>query len=187
MPVNIDPTVGGANANSYVDVATANAYFDGHQFGATWRALEVSDQDQQARLLITATRILNRRRYRGALSSNTQKLEWPRAYVPMPYDPDVQLPPGTLPLLLGYYDPTTIPTPVIEATCELALELLGAGADNPFGADDTINVRSDKTGPLETTYADLNNRVFDIERYPEVMSRIAPLLIASRQTRVVRS
>jgi hypothetical protein len=48
-------------------------------------------------------------------------------------------------------------------------------------------MRSEKIGPIETSYADINNRAWDIERFPEVYSRIAPLLIASRQTRVVRA
>jgi hypothetical protein len=65
MAVTLDATVGGATANSYLTVADADAYFDGHQFGATWRAL--ADRCTKARLCITATRILNRRRYRGAL------------------------------------------------------------------------------------------------------------------------
>jgi hypothetical protein len=185
MPVPINATVGDPAANSYVDVNTADTYLGAHLFGAAWTSL-AAGSDKKPQALITVTRILNSRRYQGGLSSNTQALEWPRIYVPRPYDPNIQLPPGTLPLLLDYYDPTTIPTPVVEATCELALELLRVIA-NPFGQDDTANMVTDRVGPLTAQYVPAIDRLWDLERYPEVYRRIAPLLVSARRTRVVRS
>ena len=89
----IDATVGGANANSYLTLAEAQAYFDTRLPVAGW-----DDADDQNVLLIMATRTLDRlltpyktlftmngRNYyrvrpqwTGAAATQTQRLAWPR-------------------------------------------------------------------------------------------------------------
>lgn len=105
----LDATVGGANANSYLTVADANAYFE-KQISTTGE-IWLSFLDQ-AEVLMTATARLELEEYVGTRASTTQALKWPRYNVPVPDG------------LGSYYLPTEIPQRIKDATCEYALSLI---------------------------------------------------------------
>lgn len=121
MPVTLDATPGGASANSYVDVAGAQAYFDTRLNTAAWDA---ADATTKAKALMAATARLEQERYVGQRRSYAQPLQWPRYNAPLPEGYGVDL--------LPYYDAATIPQPVKSACAEYALHLLtqtAAGTD----------------------------------------------------------
>jgi hypothetical protein len=124
MSVTLIATAGAANANSYCDVTTADAYHDSRLNSDDWNS---ADADTKARALITATRLLDEHiEWDGYLSTSTQALQWPRTYM----DTDRRLllyPPGQQPFdwwNAYYVDPTTIPARLAQATAEFARQLM---------------------------------------------------------------
>lgn len=108
MPT-IDATVGGANANSYVDVTFAAAYFDDRLHSSVWSNASNDDRD---RSLIMATREIDTRiAWDGYKVTETQALDWPRSGL---YDDN-----------RDYVDEDTLPIELKNAVCEYALVLLG--------------------------------------------------------------
>lgn len=103
--MSIDATVGGATANSYLDVTAFKAL-------ATTRTNVPTASDADiATALMAATARLEQEHYVGYRTNPAaQALKWPR--VPI-MDDDGWL-----------YDPQTIPAPVLQATTDLAIELL---------------------------------------------------------------
>jgi hypothetical protein len=108
MSVTVVATPGASDANSYVTIAEAAAYFAARLGGSAWDDLAV-DGDDQARALITATRRLDLESFPGTRAVHAQALAWPRYGV---------LVDGAL--LSG----TTIPVLVKAMCCEEALSLL---------------------------------------------------------------
>jgi hypothetical protein len=73
-----DATVGGANSNSYVTLAEADAYFDAGADNQEWN----NHQDgYKEAALIQATRWLNYLSFAGDICGDTQALQWPREEV----------------------------------------------------------------------------------------------------------
>jgi hypothetical protein len=103
----LDATVGGASSNSYLTLAAAEAYFLGRLSTGAW---DDADEDEREAALIMATSRLDREAYQGCIVSSTQRLQWPRSFVPT--------------RTTGWYSSAAIPQPVQDATCELALALL---------------------------------------------------------------
>lgn len=108
----IDATVGGANSNSYVALTYANSFFENFLLPNAW---DEAVPDDQERALMTATQWLEEYDFVGRAATLTQALKWPR------YGIDDEL-------ILGLYDETEMPTPLLNATCELAFYLLTLGA-----------------------------------------------------------
>jgi len=98
-----------ANANAYADVADGDAYHDGHLYASAWTA---ASADQKAVSLVMASRLLDAEyRFAGTRANSAQALQWPRVDCP---DPDA-----------GDAVPEdAVPKAVVEATCELARQLL---------------------------------------------------------------
>jgi hypothetical protein len=84
MAVVIDATAGGANANSYLTLAAAQAIIDGFVQDADVTAWASATTDQKNRALFTATQRLDRERFLGARATDTQALQWPRTGVRKP-------------------------------------------------------------------------------------------------------
>ncbi len=83
MPLTIDATAGGANANSYISKEDADTYFDSLA-GYEWNQAGTTD-DLRKQALVTATRQIDQlrfigRKYGSELEGATdyQNLEWPR-------------------------------------------------------------------------------------------------------------
>jgi hypothetical protein len=120
--VDLVATPGASDANSYVIVEEADAYFGARLGADAWEALET--EADKAKALIAATRRVDQEQFRGRLvkplvgsssSGPKQALQWPRW---------VTLDDGTT------LDHTQIPRIVKDGTCEEALALLAALADD---------------------------------------------------------
>lgn len=140
-------------ANSYASLEDAAAYHDTHPYAATW---DDADEDQKVRALITATRMLDTWfDWNGDISTLDQRLLWPRRGV---------LRPGISPAMQDirrndWHQPfgvllsaETVPTIVVEATSELARQLLDSNrtADSDV---ETQGLRSLKAGPVDLTFS----------------------------------
>lgn len=110
--MGIDATIGGVNANSYPTLAYANSLFENFLLPNAW---DSATPDDQERALMTATQWLEEYDYVGRAATLTQALKWPRYGI-------------SDELILGLYDETEMPTPLLNATCELAFYLLTLGA-----------------------------------------------------------
>jgi hypothetical protein len=128
MPVTLDNTPGGPNSNSYASVTQATTYFSTRlPLTPSWDSAA-----NQAGMLIMATRTLDalaqpfktfvpaygsqfahyriRRRWKGTPATTVQRLAWPRN--------------GMFDRNNNPVDPTIIPQELIDATSELAGQLL---------------------------------------------------------------
>jgi len=100
---------GKVDANSYAEVADGDAYYEGHLYATAWTG---ATSAQKAAGLVMATRLIDAEfRFKGVKASATQALQWPREEC---RDPD------------GADDLASdaVPSAVVQATCELARELL---------------------------------------------------------------
>ncbi len=170
MPTVI-ATVGAADANSFVTRAEADTYLDAQlNTSAAW-----TGTDDKDRALIQATGILSALTdWIGTKLTTTQALAWPRDAA---VNPDEAQPVETKIRTPVYFATDVIPWRVKHATIELALALRRAGTDNPFGDQAALNVKREKTGPLETEYFTSAERsaVAGLGRFPRVVALIAPL------------
>lgn len=124
MPATIvvEDGTGKADANSYVTLDEANAFFDTVPTTNTW---STKTDDQKNRLCIAATRMLD-----GCFSwfgfkiNATMALQWPRnlAKDPNQYSGVFYRNPQTF--LGQYYDPAKVPAKIKESTCQLILSIL---------------------------------------------------------------
>ena len=106
--MSLDATVSGTASNSYVTLTVASAYFTTRLESDVWDESEIAEQEAA---LVMATQRLDTEPYIGYPTTTTQRLQWPRLSVPNRS--------GWL------YASDSIPEPVVFATCELALALLG--------------------------------------------------------------
>ena len=75
MAATIDATLKGANSNSFVTLAEANAYFETVPSSSTW---DNKTDDQKNRALISATRWIDSLNFYGDRCDSGQALSWPR-------------------------------------------------------------------------------------------------------------
>ena len=150
MAVVIDATVGGANANSYLTLADAQAIIDGFVEDADVTAWASATTDQKNRALFTATQRLDRERFLGARATDTQALQWPRTGVRKP-DTYINTYAVGFPFRIttDYYTDDEIPQQIKYAQALLAVYLhnntSGLGLS---GLEDYKNV---KIGSLDVT------------------------------------
>jgi hypothetical protein len=112
---------GKPDANSYADVADGDAYFAGHLYASAWTG---ATADNKAAALVMATRLIDSQfQFNGYRAHTEQALQWPREKCP---DPDKGIP--TISVLQWvsdcFVEPDMVPAPVLQATCEMARELL---------------------------------------------------------------
>ena len=125
MPVTIIVEDGTriANANSFLSLADANTFFEGHTNAAAWTA---ATDDQKKAALVTATRLLDSYfQFIGFKTSDSQALQWPRveALDINQYSGDLYHDPINN-INSGYFDEDEIPRVLIDAECEFARYLL---------------------------------------------------------------
>lgn len=166
MPSAIVTTVGATNANSYVDLVAAEAYFDNLLSASSWSA---ATSDDRTRALLVAAQRLNNENWQGNRAKKDQALAWPRAGVIKPDG----LGPGSIDFIPGagaalyprtgyviywggygeQFPSTEIPQPIKDAQCELALALLEGFGDaskaaiDSFSADG-VSVDIQSSGPV---------------------------------------
>ena len=120
MPLTLikEDGTGRSDANTYADVADADAFFAGHLYPEVWLATVNATRREPA--LVMATAIIDAEwQFHGAKAVAGQALQWPRTGCP---DPD------------GGADATVagdvVPAAVVHATCQLALRLLQTDRTN---------------------------------------------------------
>ncbi len=192
MPLVLDATVGGATSNAYCSDTDGDAYFLGRNNADAWTNATTA-QKQQA--IVFATSLLERERWQGAKGSTpqgalTQALAWPRRWAPtLEFDAQPEYVTDVfIDLSVVYYSSLTIPTPLIRATCELALEILRAGTTDPFGrtGDPYRDKKSSQVDVIRTDYLELWYRARGLGRFPSVITLIAHLLRAGDGVQVER-
>ncbi|HVM51418.1 MAG TPA: DnaT-like ssDNA-binding protein [Candidatus Acidoferrum sp.] len=112
---------GKPDANSYADVTDGDGYHDGHLYATAWTG---ATADRKAAALVMATRLIDSQfQFNGGRTSAAQALQWPRTECP---DPDKGLLAVSvlLPILSDFVDYNAVPSAVVQATCEMARELL---------------------------------------------------------------
>jgi len=150
MAITIDATPNGANANSYLTLADAQLIVDGMVQDADVTAWAAATTDAKNRALYTATQRLDRERFIGARSTDTQSLQWPRTGVRKP-DTYINTYAVGFPFRIttDYYTDIEIPDQIKKAQVMLAVYLNnnvdGLGLT---GLEDFKNV---KVGSLDVT------------------------------------
>jgi hypothetical protein len=112
---------GKADANSYASVADGDAYHDGHLYATAWTG---ASADQKAVALVMASRLIDAEfQFNGTRTTAGQSLQWPRAMCPGPDNVHVPIS-VLLPIADDYVEYDKVPKAVVQATCEMARELL---------------------------------------------------------------
>jgi len=110
-----------ANANAYADLADGNAYHDGHLYATPWTG---ATDAQKTVALVMASRLIDAEyQFSGVQTESDQALQWPRSRCPDP-DRDATVPANSLTVLENWLPNDLVPKAVVQATCELARELL---------------------------------------------------------------
>jgi hypothetical protein len=135
MPCSIDASVGGAAANSYCEIATADAHFAGQLHTDVWDA---ADEDTKCKALRMATRLLDRQfEWAGDITSDGQALLWPRIGVT-----------GRTGLEIAS---DALPPELVEATAEYAQQLISE--DRSADSDvETAGLKRLVAGPVELEF-----------------------------------
>ena len=110
-----------SNSNSYASVDDGDLYHAGHLYASAWTGATV---EKKTAALVMATKLIDAEyQFNGGRSEDSQALQWPRVNCT---DPDKAPTPVFARLLL--YDTfvayDSVPKAVVEATCELARELI---------------------------------------------------------------
>ena len=112
---------GKTDANSYADLTDGNAYHDGHLYASAWTA---ASDAQKAVALVMASRLIDAEfQFNGTRTNALQGLQWPRARCPEPDAIHVPLQ-VLLPIPSDFVRFDSVPKSVVQATCEMARELL---------------------------------------------------------------
>lgn len=134
MAFTVEDGTGKSDANSYVSVANADAYFTEQGTPTEWAAASNTEKENA---LVTATRYIEAR-YRwvtGEIKSTTQALGWPRLDAEDRYDRTI--------------DSSVIPQQLKDAVCEAAQKVL-EGED--LLADTEARVSSEAVGDISVSY-----------------------------------
>ena len=150
MAVVIDATAGGANANSYITLAEADAYVEAMVLSTDAGQWGTGNTDSRNRALTAAAQRLDRERFLGARATDTQALQWPRTGVRKP-DTYVNTYATGFPFRISedYFTDTEIPDQIKRAQIELAVYLHNnTDGISLSGLNDYKNV---KIGNLDVT------------------------------------
>jgi hypothetical protein len=126
----VEDGTGKTTANTYITLDGADTYHENRLHVTDWTGATETDKEAS---LIWATRMLDDMvNWKGLKTNDDQALRWPRSGV---YDEDELL-----------IDEDTLPTPIAEATAELARHLIaGDRGDDP----DTLGFKRMKVASLE--------------------------------------
>lgn len=115
----------------YADVADADLYLSAALHAANWRA---ATDETKAMALVTATRILDRQRWKGDKTDDDQPLSWPRKSTG----------------LAGVED-DVIPQAIIDASIEIASALVD-GTDIQNEQNTSQKIQSLRAGSVALTF-----------------------------------
>jgi hypothetical protein len=127
---------GKTDANSYADASDGDSYHEAHLYATTWTAASTANKEKA---LVFATRLIDAEfQFNGWRLSDLQALQWPRARCPDPDGGFAIIPLRLLPRTTGYVDFNTVPKRVVEATCEMARELLALDRTLPAPGEGVV-------------------------------------------------
>lgn len=130
MALIVESGVGLPDAEAYISVAEADAYFAARG-NAAWGALNTAAKEAALRLGADYMEAAYGPKWKGERVSDTQALSWPRGGVD------------------GVAD-DVVPVAVQRANAELAVRSISG----PLMADQGAQVKSETVGPISVTYAD---------------------------------
>jgi len=123
MPLTLIKETGSGlpDANSYANVADADAYHDGHLYATTWTAATTGNKEKA---LVLATRLIDASyQFNGWKTKTTQALQWPRDGARDPDRKTLKL--SALSNVFGpFFESDKLPKALTDATCEMAREVL---------------------------------------------------------------
>jgi hypothetical protein len=119
-----------SNANSYASAVDGDAYHEAHLYASAWTGASTATKEAA---LVMATRLIDGcYQFNGRKVSSTQALQWPRAKA---IDPDGPVSTGILSSSEGYFSENVVPVAVVNATCEVARELMKADSTDATDAE----------------------------------------------------
>ena len=167
---------GQPEANSYANAADGDAYHQCHLYAGAWGAASPANKDLA---LVMATRLIDcSYQFNGFKSVNAQALQWPRRNCP---DPDRD---DTFARSAGqeagrFLKIDAVPRAVIEATCEMARELLMCDRTAaPIGE----GIASTWTADSGTEYSKTDRRPVICRFAQSMLSKYGTLLTKSSRT-----
>ena len=171
------------DANSYASVADGDAYHDAHLYATAWTAATTANKEKA---LAMATRLLDEEfQFNGFKVIPTQALQWPRQRCP---DPDAS--PG--PIVSGiswrteaFVASNIVPARVIQATCEMARELLIADRTGPPAGEGISMQRNADLS--EISYSKKDRRPVITCAAAGLLSKYGSLLKKMNTVRLVRT
>ena len=169
---------GKVDANSYASAADGDAYFDGHLYATAWTAASSGNKEKA---LVFATRLIDAEyQFNGYRANNNQALQWPRERCP---DPDKGLITISvlIPFLGDFVEPNVVPKAVVDATCEMARELLLAdrtAAPAGEGVESVHTGHSDAAGSGAMGASDNSTIHYSKSDTRPVISRVAQAMLA---------
>ena len=141
-----------SNANAYANAADGDAYHDGHLYATAWTG---ATAEQKEAALVMATRLIDSQyQFGGVLTDEEQSLQWPRE--------DSRNPDGA-----DFLDSDVVPQAVVNATCEMARELLIA---DRTAAPAGEGLKYQNVGPNQTGYDKTDTR--------PIISHVAQAMLA---------
>ncbi len=144
------------DANAYADAAEANSYFEGHLYATAWTAASAANKDAA---LVFATRLIDAEyQFGGFTTKATQALSWPRQRCP---DPDAERGED------GFVASDVVPKLILQATCEMAHELLIV---DRTAAPPAEGIKYQNVGPDQTRYSKTDVR--------PIISHVAQAMLA---------
>ncbi|HEV2436496.1 MAG TPA: DnaT-like ssDNA-binding protein [Verrucomicrobiae bacterium] len=161
---------GKADANAYADVADGDNYHAGHLYATAWTA---ATADQKAVALVMASRLIDAEfQFNGTRTMAGQALQWPRALCPEPDSAHVPIS-ALLPIPSDCVGYDKVPNAVVQATCEMARELLVV---DRTAAPDGEGLNYYNVGTTQTGYDKTDRR--------PVLSRVAQVMLAKYGTQI---
>jgi hypothetical protein len=112
---------GRVDANSYASAADGDAYHDGHLYATAWAGATTGNKEKA---LVFATRLIDSLfQFGGGRTKTEQALQWPRVQCPDP-DKGLRTVSALVPILDDFVPYDQVPKALVNATCEMARELL---------------------------------------------------------------
>jgi hypothetical protein len=149
---------GRSDANAYANAADGDAYHDGHLYATAWTGATAAKKE--AALVMATLLIDSQFQFDGGKLNEAQALQWPRENC---HDPDAD---GGDTLASN-----AVPRLVIQATCEMARELIVADRTaSPAGE----GIKYQNVGTTQTGYDKSDTR--------PVISRVAQAMLSKYGT-----
>ena len=128
MPLTLikEDGTGKVDGNAYASAADGDAYHEGHLYATAWTGATTQNKEKA---LVMATRLIDGEyQFNGFKGSDEQALQWPRERCPDPDRSGVGIVAGVLSSFGGdsWVASDLVPARVMQATCELARDLIVA-------------------------------------------------------------